>query len=189
MNTLPDILHCMSSATNGTEMSVFERQRARMKWQQDHNHQQQMSSFSGNEVNVYCTTEPQAQAQAPGFEVMSSDIGFDSFLNCVVKPDPGMDNGWPDLGKFGGDSEYYGYGNANANVNELSCAISRTFSCPPVVPAAIAQASGDNSNEKKPVFPEKKNSAGGRESFKKRKADKALAQKVGHTHTHTQKLL
>lgn len=38
MNTLPDILHCMSSATNGTEMSVFERQRARMKWQQDRSH-------------------------------------------------------------------------------------------------------------------------------------------------------
>lgn len=178
MNALPDMLHCMSSAANvssGTELSVFERQRARIKWQQ----QQQMSFFSGNEVNVYSTSVN--QAQAPEFDqLMSNDTGFACLFNCAVKPDPGMDYGWPDHGKFGGDSDFlgYGYGNVNANVNELSCAISRTISCPPAVTAALAEPSGDNTNGKKSVFPEKINSAVGRDSFKKRKADKALAHKV-----------
>lgn len=187
MNALPDMVNCMSSVANvssGTEMSVFERQQARMKWQQEHNHQQ-LSVFSGNDVNMYSTKEP--QVQAPGFQLMSNDIGFGSFSNCAVKPDPGMDTGWPDYGKFGGDSEYlgYGYGSVDGNVNELSCPISRTFSCPPAVPAAIGQASGDYTNGKMSVvFSGKMNSSVGRDSFKKRKADKALAQKVGHTLTH-----
>ncbi|KAF1001881.1 uncharacterized protein LOC141703025 [Apium graveolens] len=169
MNALPDMLHCMSSAAN-VEMSVFERQQARMKWQQH----QEMSFFGGNEVNMYST-----QAQAPEFDqLMSNDSGFASLFNCAVKPDPGMDNGWPDYGKFGGDSDFLSYGYGNVNVNELSCAISRTISCPPAVAAATAEPSGDHANGNLSVFHEKISSGVGRVSFKKRKADKALAHKV-----------
>lgn len=182
MNALPDMLHCMSSSaadvSSGTEMSVFERQRARIKWQYQQNsqqqqqQQQQQSFFCGNEVNMYSTLVH--QGQAPEFDqLMGNDTGFTSFFNCAVKPDPGMDNGWPDYGKFGGDSDFLSYG----NVNELSCAISRTISCPPTVAAAIAEPSGDNNTNGKKSM----NSAVGTDSFKKRKAEKALAYKVGHT--------
>ncbi|KAL1810942.1 hypothetical protein ACET3Z_021007 [Daucus carota] len=114
MNALPDMLQCMSSSRNASEMSVLERQRARIKWQQH----EQLGFLEGN---MY------SQPEATEFELMSNDN--------YLKPDPGMDNGWPDYGKFL-DNDYV-----------------------------------------------KINSDVGRDSFKKRKADKALAQKAGEAHS------
>ncbi|XP_063934946.1 transcription factor bHLH63 isoform X2 [Daucus carota subsp. sativus] len=110
MNALPDMLQCMSTSRNASEMSVLERQRARIKWQQH----EQLGFLEGN---MY------SQAEALDFELTSND--------SYLKPDPGMDNGWPDYSKFL-DNDYV-----------------------------------------------KINSVMGRDSFKKRKADKALAQKAG----------
>ncbi|XP_022135684.1 transcription factor bHLH63-like [Momordica charantia] len=65
----------------------------------------------------------------------------------AVKPDPGLEDGWSEMGKF--DPSLL----LNATAYELNSSLSRTSSCPPAVP-------------------EKVGSAAGRESFKKRKAEK-----------------
>ncbi|KAM7470769.1 hypothetical protein LguiA_008952 [Lonicera macranthoides] len=156
----PEMLRSLNSPGNvagGVDMSVLERQRTQMKWQL----QQQKDFFHGNELSGFSL--PAAQGgQFQGFIGDGMGLGLG-----VVKPDPGMDNGWADTGKFGGDDNMgfrtCGYGNAPRS--ELSCAISRSNTCQP---AALVAAGGG----REAALPEKLNSAVGRERLKKRKADK-----------------
>lgn len=178
MNALPEMLHCMNTAANiagRTDMSVFERQRARMKWEEDQQQQQQqLSFFSGNELNMFSIPAAQAQQFQP---LIGNESGFNGLVNRAVKPDPGMANGWPDYGKFGGD-DHLGYGYGNVNGIELNYAISRTTSCPPEVAVSIAEVAGADTKQREEILPEKMSSPVGKESFKKRKTDKTHNQKV-----------
>ncbi|CAB4320511.1 unnamed protein product [Prunus armeniaca] len=175
---LPEMLNCMNApgtflAGNSTDMTVLERQRARMKWHQhEHNdpiqlHQQQQGyNFSGNELSgVFPVPIPAGQAQ--GF--MGLVCG-----DSEVKPDPCSENRWAELG----------YGSCGLVVNNNGAAgfeeminghnnngnISRTFSCPPTV------AAEKKSNDA--VLSQKISSPAGKESFKKRKADKVQSNKA-----------
>lgn len=174
MNALPEMLHCMNKAAGiagrGADISVLERQRARMKWEEDQQQQQQLNFYGGNELNMF-SLPPAAQAQQYQ-SLISNGSGFGVLVNRPVKADPGMDNGWSDNGKFGGD-DHFGYGYGNVNGVELNYAISRTTSCPPEEAAAGAYA-----EQREDILPEKMSTAIGRESFKKRKADKTHNQKV-----------
>ncbi|KAL7591566.1 hypothetical protein Lser_V15G34604 [Lactuca serriola] len=63
-----------TTVTGGTDVSVFERQQARMKWQQLQQHQH--SFYNENDHQVP-----------------------NPFLGLIgnIKPDPGLENGWPDF--------------------------------------------------------------------------------------------
>lgn len=177
--TLPEMLHCLNTsgnfAGNGTDITVLERQRGRMKWQQEQLLQQQ-NYFSGNEYNLFAqATEGQQQLQC----LINGSSGLDQLVTPTVKPDPGVENGWVDYGKyalpgteFGGDNTGCGY--VNGSVFEMNYGLSRTASCPPAVAAAaLAVCKG-----RETVSTEKLSSTSGKESFKKRKADKVQNPKV-----------
>nr|AKN09644.1 basic helix-loop-helix transcription factor [Salvia miltiorrhiza] len=137
---LPEMLHCLSSTSENCEMSVLERQRSRLKWQQEQLSQQQppiLPYFNGNDQLSYL-----------GFH------GDQDLCELVVnggamKPDPGIEN--DDFRRF------LNYGNGGDL--EMSCNLPRTVSCPPNVAASV-------------------DSAAGKESCKKRKADKSHNLKI-----------
>lgn len=156
---LPEILHCFNTAGNCPDtLTVLERQRARLKWQQDQFLQQQ-SQGCFNRADYGGFPPPVAvppDHYLPGFMGFMSGGGEGgsgggaSLVEMVmgaVKPDPGLEDGWSEMGKF--DPSLL----LNATAYELNSSLSRTSSCPPAVP-------------------EKVGSAAGRESFKKRKAEK-----------------
>ncbi|KAE9447243.1 hypothetical protein C3L33_20820, partial [Rhododendron williamsianum] len=132
---LPEMLHCINTPGNiagsFTDMSVLERQRARIKWQQEQLLNQPPCYFEGNDqFNGYSMPN-----HAQDFHnLISSEVGL------VVKADPGLDNGWQEFGQFGGEGSGLG--------------------------------SSGFVNGRESVSPEKMSSAVGRESFKKRKADR-----------------
>lgn len=176
---LPEMLHCLNIPSNngggGTELSVLERQQARMKWQQEQLEVQEQSFFNGNELSMFSIPAAAQQFQ----ELLGNDQSFVELMSrAVVKPDPGTENSaWPDFGKFGGNDQlgnYNGYGNVSGI--RMNYAISRTASCPPVAAAAaVAEAVKGSAL---PVSQGNLNSSVGRESFTKRKADKTQNQKV-----------
>jgi len=153
---LPEMLHCLNGPGNGTDVTVLERQRARMKWQ----HQEQQGYFGGSEFGGLFL-EPGQVGSFQGL-VGGGDTVLGEVVTRSVKPDPGSENGWPQLVNMG-FTEF-----------EMNCAISRTSSCPPTVGPPVPEAKG-----KVPAPAEKMSSAVGRESFKKRKADKMQNAKVG----------
>lgn len=149
MNTgLPEMLHCLNSKSENSEMSVFERQRSRLKWQQEQLGQHPpFTYFNGND-------------QLSFLGLNSTDQGLcELVVNGAMKPDP--ESGWNDdfrrLLNYGNGSEL-----------EMSSSLPRTASCPPnVISSASASAS-----------------AAGKESNKKRKADKTQNLKVFIKHAH-----
>nr|XP_043621093.1 transcription factor HBI1-like [Erigeron canadensis] len=75
-----------TTITGGGDMSVFERQQERMKWQ----HLQQQIFHDGNDhqiSNMFSSMQP----------------SHFSGLHGNIKPDPGMENGWPDFSEGCGD--------------------------------------------------------------------------------------
>uniref|UniRef100_A0A5B7A490 Putative transcription factor bHLH63 n=1 Tax=Davidia involucrata TaxID=16924 RepID=A0A5B7A490_DAVIN len=172
---LPEMLHCLNTPGNCTDMSVFERQRTQMKLQQE---QLQQSYVNENdEFTMFPVLPPQDQQ----FQVLiNSDSGLSEFVNRGMKPDPGLDNGWPHFGNFGGECSGLGscgFGDGGSGF-EMNYAISRTASCPPAVAATVAEQAVADTKGIESVLPEKLSSAVGRESFKKRKADKTQNLKV-----------
>ncbi|KAI9128220.1 hypothetical protein K1719_001213 [Acacia pycnantha] len=165
------MLRCLNSSENLAEscsdMTLLERQRDRMKWQlaQFHHRHPNQSFFSGSGFDGGFSS---LQVPNPGgMMMMMNNGGGGSGLGEVaanagsVKPDPGRENGWAELGKV----DLPGVGFVSSGFNATS-AISRTFSCPPSVAAAAATPT------------EKVRSTSGRESFKKRKSEKAQIPKA-----------
>ncbi|KAK8558542.1 hypothetical protein V6N13_098197 [Hibiscus sabdariffa] len=158
---LPEMLQC-------SDMTVLQRQRARLKWQTEQLRQQ----------NYFCELSGVFTSQT-GFQqggLMNGAGGGDSVLSNMgmsrqLKPDPGLETAWPELGKINMGFGSCGYGNGPSF--DMNHAISRTSSCPPAVAAAVGS---------KPVEvkgnSEKMGSAVGRESFKKRKVEKLQNSKV-----------
>ncbi|KAK9988054.1 hypothetical protein SO802_028293 [Lithocarpus litseifolius] len=161
-----EMLHC-------TDMTVLERETARMKWHQD---QQQQSYFGGTEFGggggggvVFQGHEGHHQVQ--NFQGLVGTGGGDLVLGEMVSQSvkvvdaAGLKNRWAELGRFElPDMGFESCGLVNGTSSEFEMtagAISRTSSCAPkVVVAAVAEPKGKVSA---PV---------GKESSKKRKADK-----------------
>ncbi|GLU02897.1 hypothetical protein SLE2022_201300 [Rubroshorea leprosula] len=180
----PEMLHC-------TDMTVLEQQRAQLKWQQEqfhhHHHHQQEEGYFSELSGVFSTQSSQGQ----GFQ--GEFMGGDSVLGEVVmtrqvKADPGLDDGWPDLGTIEMPDPGLAFGPPCAYGNglnyEVKYTMSRTSGCPPSVAAAAAAsaaaaaASAAEVKEKESVTPAKIPSASMRESFKKRKVEKLQNTKV-----------
>ncbi|KAJ4838311.1 hypothetical protein Tsubulata_040965 [Turnera subulata] len=157
-----EMLHC-------ADMTVLERQRARLKWEQEQQQQQQQlqESYFGDLGGVVFHQVTQ-QGEFEG--------GLGEVVTRSVKPDPGLvDNSsaWIAHDVMAGFVGACGYGNGTGSGFDMNYGIARTTSCPPtVVAAAAAAAKGKDSVGSD----SKMSSAVGRESFKKRKADKVVAE-------------
>ncbi|GLT86218.1 hypothetical protein SLE2022_043720 [Rubroshorea leprosula] len=164
---LPDMLQC-------NELTVLDRQTARMKWlQEQFPEQRYFSELSG----VFSSQSSQ------GFP--SGFVGGDSVLGEVmmtrqVKSDPGLENGWSDFGTIEMPDPGVafclpcGYGNGS---NFEMKYMSRTSSCPQSV-AAVAAPTSVEVKERESIAADKTSVAAGRESFKKRKVEKLQNTKV-----------
>ncbi|KAJ1393666.1 Myc-type, basic helix-loop-helix [Sesbania bispinosa] len=88
------MLHCLNTSS---DMTVLERQRARKKWQQQEQEEHDRQSY-------FCGST--GFSSSSSLQVHGGLVGSDSGLGEVVvaaqsmKPDPGLENGWPELGKF-----------------------------------------------------------------------------------------
>ncbi|KAI3448028.1 hypothetical protein Pfo_004693 [Paulownia fortunei] len=154
-SALPEMLHCLSNNSGNIEMSMLERQRARLKWQQQQLIQQQP-----------CTYFDENDPLGGVLFIGNHDPGLGELMvSRVMKPDPGTENGWnDDFGRV--------LNSGNRPEFERSSAIPRTVSCPPSVAAAMAEVAASNGKEAA------LSSATGGESFKKRKADDTKNLKV-----------
>ncbi|KAI4298335.1 hypothetical protein L6164_031908 [Bauhinia variegata] len=182
-----NMLHCLNTSGNlsgnCSNMTALERQRARTKMQQDQQHlqlqQQQQQNQQIHQSYFYGTafnsvfSPLQLQLENSQGLIMAAG-GTHSSLDEIVaqapslKPEPGLANGWPELGKF--DMPAVGFGSSGVDVNS---AISRTYSCPPSVAVkAVADGKG-----KDPII-SMNSASGGRENFNKRKAEKTQNLKV-----------
>ncbi|XAR59551.1 hypothetical protein NMG60_11015426 [Bertholletia excelsa] len=168
---MPDMLHCLNIpgnvAGNGTDISVLERQRGRMKWQRDLFTQQQRY-FDENELGGFSFPAQVQHLQGS----VSGDTGLNELVSRAVKVDPGLDSGWPNFSEYGGDGSAHGSNGFGVGSGfDPSYGLSRTMSCPTAVAAAVAESAMAETKQAEPTLPEKMSSVG-RESFKKRKADK-----------------
>ncbi|KAH9608845.1 hypothetical protein KSS87_004223 [Heliosperma pusillum] len=175
----PGMLHCLNTTSNvtgvkGMDMSVLEQQKMVMKRQEE----QELSCF--NELSMLSFLPPQAQE----FHTLNMDRGptLNEFMNRPIKTDPCIENGWMDFGiqQSGVTVESSGVesiSQVNSSPYGMSYAISRTASGSPIVPAVAGgmETSHDNVKKGENVTSEQKLNAGtGRESFKKRKAERNL---------------
>lgn len=183
----PEMLHCLSTpgnvAGNGTDMTVLERQRFRMKWQQEQFHHQQQqqlqeSYYGGNQFSMFSMGGQDGEAQQFHGLIDGDSAGsLGDLLGRTVKADPGLENVWPEFGKLTMPGTGFNVENAGFESSGiLSCSgfemnhdTSRTSSC--LQSAAEVEV-------RESVLPEKIASTVGRESFKKRKADKIQSPKV-----------
>ncbi|KAF5443945.1 hypothetical protein F2P56_036459 [Juglans regia] len=168
---LPEMSHCLNGPGNCTDMNVLERQRARMRWQQ---------SYFGGCDSGGVFLEPSQANQVGNFQDLVVGGGGCSVLDDVVthsvKPDPGLENGWLELGRLELPKLGFGSGgsmNGSPTGLEMNSSISKTSSCPPTEAQSAPEAKGKVS-----VPAEKMSSAAGRDSSKKRKADKMQNTKV-----------
>lgn len=183
---LPEMLHSITgNGGNGSsEMSVLERQRARMKWQQEQLQQQEMMSYFDGQNDHQLMHSYSQTAGAQQFHGLINNVNDQSLNELVtraIKPDPCLENNRGDFGTIGTDGLGYvpiGVGNGGTTPQlGLDYAISRTTSCPPNM--------ADNSVSAGKAKESMLSSNRGRESFKKRKADKNQHLKVCSTPTET----
>ncbi|KAF3657107.1 transcription factor HBI1 [Capsicum chacoense] len=167
---LPEMLHNITSngGNGSSELSVLDRQRARMKWQQEQVHQQEMSYFSGqNDQLMNCFHQSSEGQQFHGL-INVNDQSLNELVTRAIKPDPCLENNWRDFGTTGANGFGYvpiGVGHGGmSHPAEMNYAISRTTSCPPTMADNAVSAV----KPKETIL----SSNRGRESFKKRKADK-----------------
>lgn len=180
-----------NSSSGFDRMSLLERQAAiSMKWQEDQlQHQppppltsqvQQLGHgffSSDDQLNVF-STPAQAHQHFHGF--ITNDHHFSGLLTQgMLKQGPGVQTtGCDNFANTGGPS--FGLGACelgNITGFGMDYAVSRTVGCPPAVAAAMADVATAATKGREIILPEKLSSSAGRESFKKRKADKTQNQK------------
>ncbi|GLT42795.1 hypothetical protein SLA2020_167790 [Shorea laevis] len=161
---LSEMLQC-------NELTVLERQTARMKWQQE---QFQGQRYFNELSGVFSSQSSQ------GFP--SGFVGGDSVLGEVmmtrqVKCDPGLENGWPNLGTIEMPDSGVAFcppcGYGNGSNFEMKYTMSRTSSCPQSVAAVVAPTSVEV-KERELIAADKISVAAG----KKRKVEKLQNTKV-----------
>ncbi|XVF67733.1 hypothetical protein PTKIN_Ptkin10aG0145700 [Pterospermum kingtungense] len=172
---LPEMLQCL-------DMTVLERQRARLKWQQEQQFQQQQQSYFSELSGVFSSQASHVQGFQGGLMSGDSVYGGDQMvMTRLVKPDPGVETAWPELGSA---MEFGPCGYGNGPTFDVNYAISRTSSCPPAVAAAAAAVPTEavevkaKAKAKDSLVSDKMGSAVTRENLKKRKADKLQNSKV-----------
>ncbi|XP_039040819.1 transcription factor HBI1-like [Hibiscus syriacus] len=151
-----------------SDMTVLERQRARLKWQAEQFQQQNyFSELSG----VFSSQTGHVQGFQQGCLMSRGGARGDSVLSDMamtrqLKHEPGLETAWQGLGKV--DMEFAPCGYGSGPSFDMNHAISRTSSCPPAVAAAAAVGSKAVKGNSL-----KMGSTVGRVSFKKRKVEKS----------------
>ncbi|KAL9273235.1 Transcription factor bHLH63-like protein [Drosera capensis] len=180
----PEMLQCQNmkgnnAAANAVEdMSVLEKQRAVLKWQQEQTrltlqHQRQRCYF--NEMNMLST--PTEEQKFHGLTNLNEMI-----LNQTIKQDANMEGEGVDFQSRSGITVYlddlaglYANGSCRGEYN-LSNALSRTASPPSAaVPEADVMMAADGAKGRESITDSLMTGKGG---FKKRKPEKPLALKV-----------
>ncbi|KAK4437759.1 Transcription factor [Sesamum alatum] len=151
------MLHCLNTTSGSSEMSVLQRQRSRLKWQQEQLIQHPPVAYFNENEGLGASLLTLNNDQGGLGEMM--------LAGGAMKPDPGVENGWSD--DFGRVLNY-----GNGSEFEMSYPIPRTLSCPPNVAAAMAEVAA--SKGKAAAL----STDAGRESSKKRKPDKTHNLKV-----------
>ncbi|KAM6563162.1 hypothetical protein CsatB_023160 [Cannabis sativa] len=187
---LPEMLqYCLNPSVNlsgnCTELTVLERQRARLKWQEEQRHQQlqQSSYFRGSELGGMFF-QANDHDQLHNFQVHSFK---DLAVHRSVNHDPRFKNEWPEPEKFNipllenvSLSSSSGFVSDSINPSpgfQMNGAISRTYSCPPIVAVGAETA---EVKDKEIVLPVGKFcSSGGKQTFKKRKTDQTQNSEAG----------
>ncbi|XP_010263637.1 PREDICTED: transcription factor HBI1 [Nelumbo nucifera] len=189
MNTaLPEMLHCLQTPPENlvesvADLTMLERKRAQLKrqlQQQQQLRQQSQQRYFG-ETQFYVFPQPPVTQAQQFQDLINNDPALREFVNRSMKTDPGLANDWPDFGKypitntgFGGKTADFGcngFGTNSLGTDQShSVSISRTSSCPPAVPLPDEKGR-DSAFVATP-------STVGRESFKKRKADKTQNTKI-----------
>ncbi|KVH93215.1 transcription factor bHLH63-like [Cynara cardunculus var. scolymus] len=101
-----------SGSTTGCDTSLLERQQARTKWQQNH------AFFNGDDDDHHHHLQNMFNSMPLTQQQFSGLIDDHPRLD-EVKPDPGMQERWPDFGGgVYGDQLGYGYMNQNTLVNQ-----------------------------------------------------------------------
>ncbi|XVE49042.1 hypothetical protein DITRI_Ditri01bG0050300 [Diplodiscus trichospermus] len=129
---LPEMLQC-------SDMTVLERQRARLKWQQEQLQQQQeqQQSYFSELSGVFSSQTSHVQGFQDG--LMNGDsVLCDVVMTRQVRPDAGLETAWPEFEKV--DMAGMGFapcGYSNGSGFDMNYAISRTSSCPPAAAEAV----------------------------------------------------
>ncbi|XP_077220355.1 uncharacterized protein LOC143854346 isoform X2 [Tasmannia lanceolata] len=149
---VPEKLHCLPTPENftGGDLTAVEMQRARLKWQQ-----QKTQEREPNKTHLNLFPLPLTQ-QLQTFPAQNSG-GMTGFSSPSANNDHCSENAWP---------EFKTFTNLATDSRGLDYSISRTASCPSTGNVLPEEKGGD------PVL------AVGKESFKKRKADKAQNQEA-----------
>lgn len=167
---LPEMLHNITSngGNRSSELSVLERQQVRMKWHQDQVQQQEMSYLNGQNDQLMNSFHHTSEAHQFHGLINVNDQSLNELVTRAIKPDPCLENNWGDFGTAGINGFGYvpveaGHGGMS-HPTEMNYAISRTTSCPPTMADNAVSAV----KPKETILYSNR----GRESFKKRKADK-----------------
>lgn len=128
-------MHCTAPASGsfGGEVSILDRQRARLGWQ----------GMQGQEEEEVVMVMMHSSGQSFSGDVrVNSTPAYQHFPAGVFLPaaksDPGLDNGWPDFtGAFLSPAVFSGE-HVVSPAAESFASISRTASCPPMVGNAAA---------------------------------------------------
>ncbi|XP_057550965.1 transcription factor HBI1-like isoform X2 [Amaranthus tricolor] len=191
---MPEMLHYLNTpgdivGVKGMEMSVLERQRMVFKWQQEQlpqvqqPQQQELSCFNDLSMLSFLPAEVQ-DFQGPSMNYGPSPVTtaptLNGLLNRPIKADPGAENGWMDFGipKSGISVGSLGIESAgqvhNSSGYGMNYNIFRTTSCPPSVAETAASLKVAHNVKARESLPsnQKLSAAAGRESFKKRKAER-----------------
>ncbi|NP_001335303.1 basic helix-loop-helix (bHLH) DNA-binding superfamily protein [Solanum lycopersicum] len=154
---LPEMLHNITS-NGSSELSVLDR----TKWQVQ---QQEMSYFNGQNDQLMNSFHQTAEAQQFHGLINVNDQSLNELVTRAIKPDPCMENSWGGFGTTGTNGFDYvpvGVGHGGmSHPSEMNYAISRTTSCPPTMADNVVKPKDTRLSSNR-----------GRESFKKRKADK-----------------
>lgn len=159
------MLHCLNASggvSNGAELTVLERQRACMKWQQQQQGLQYSNMYSVSEAGV----GNQFQAQVCGELSGLGRVGIP-----VVKPEIRLDDAWAGFGNYGMPSadDFVSSGYRDDSGTEYIYQMKKTASCP-------VSAIAENSEGKDSILTGRTSLRG--ENSKKRKADIAKSLKV-----------
>uniref|UniRef100_A0A7N0T058 BHLH domain-containing protein n=1 Tax=Kalanchoe fedtschenkoi TaxID=63787 RepID=A0A7N0T058_KALFE len=165
---LPEMmLHCLNTSvgvSGGAELTVLERQRAHMKWQQ-----QQQGLEYGNVYSVLAVGDGGVENQFQG--QLCGESGVGQVGHPMVKPETELDGAWTGFGNCGMPSaeDFMSCGYADDAAAEYSYQMAKTASCPAPPPIL-----GETSEGKDSIL-SGRTSLGG---AKKRKAEKATSLKA-----------
>ncbi|KAF3631025.1 putative polyol transporter 5-like [Capsicum annuum] len=133
------MLHNITSnrGNESTKLSMLDRQRVRIKWQEEQVNQQEMSYFSRQNDQLMNCFHQSSEAQKFHGLINVNDQSLNELVTQAIKPNHCLENNWGDFGTTGTNGFGYvpirvGHGEMSYPI-EMNYAISRTTSSPPTM--------------------------------------------------------